>query len=112
MVRTDIPVLPLGRVTTEPALTAITAADGGAFVPDLTTVLKVQNTDVVGNRTVTIPSIVSGISRSVDLTPAATAYLRVDGSAFTQPDGKAHVDVSGAGITAAVLTLPRVDLGY
>lgn len=112
MARLNIPVLALGRTTTEPAPTALTVADGGAFVANLDTVLKVQNTDLVASRTVTVPSNLPGISRSVSLVPAATAYIRVDGSAFTHSDGKAHVDVSGAGVTAVVLKLPRVDLGY
>lgn len=116
MARTTIPTLAIGRTAALPALTAIPAADGGSFTQTPAQVLMLQNTDLVATRTVSVPSIypTGGTPRvrTVSLAPAATAFIRVADSEFVQPDGTVHVNVSGAGVTAVILHMPRVYMAF
>ena len=117
MARTSIATLAVGRDNVQPALTALTVADGGAFSLTGHDILKLTSS---GAATVTIPTNtrqqVDGesvpIVRTITMGAGETHYARFDGTPFVQPDGTVHVDVSATGVCALVIRPAFVDVGF
>lgn len=91
--------------------TALDAVDGGQWTMTGDDILLVRNTGGTG-RTVTLKSTPDSSGRTGDmslLVPATTGiacFGRPPLTGWQQSDGRAYIDVTGAGIEAAVLRLP------